>query len=224
VIANVRGKLPRTPGIFDVDASNCYNAIGDSPDGQMIQSSQVRTAALRAGMRIETLTVLWMMLDSVIELLSAAVLLWRLHTETQSNDLARVEQIERRATWVSAVLLALLCLYVLTTIVLGLVRRVEPANSYPGILLSIGALIVMPLLARAKRQINATLDSASLRADIAESVTCAYMAGTVLLGLGFNAALGWWWAEYVAAAVFLYWLTSETREAFEAATTGEPVE
>ncbi len=74
----------------------------------------------------------------------------------------------------------------------------------------------MPVLARTQRSINQELGSAALRADAAESITCAYMAGTVLIGLVLNAALGWWWAEYIAAAVFLYWLFGETREAFEA--------
>ena len=73
----------------------------------------------------------------------------------------------------------------------------------------------MPALT--KRSINRQLESAALRADIAESVTCAYMAATVLVGLVLNALFGWWWAEYVAAAIFLYWLIGETREAFEAA-------
>jgi divalent metal cation (Fe/Co/Zn/Cd) transporter len=194
-------------------------------------------------MRVEILTLVWMVLeaivaigsglaagsalliafglDSLIELASAGLLLWRLGSESKSGNLARVEQIEQRATWVSRGLLTLLCLYVLAGIVIGLIWRIEPEASFGGIVVSIGALTAMPLLAVAKRRINVGLDSPSLRADIAESVTCAYMAGTVLVGLAFNAILGWWWAEYFAAAVFLYWLISETREAFEA-TRAEP--
>lgn len=204
-----------------------------------MQSPEARAELLRVGIRIEILTLLWMVLeavvaigsglaagsalliafglDSLIELASAGLLLWRLNSESKSEDLARVERVERQATCVSAGLLTLLCLYVLAGIVVGLVWRIEPEVSFAGIGVSIGALMAMPLLAIAKRRINVGLDSASLRADIAESVTCAYMAGTVLLGLAFNAWFGWWWAEYVAAAVFLYWLISETREAFEAA-------
>ncbi len=205
-----------------------------------------RRIALQSGIRVEILTVAWMTLegaiaigagviagsalliafglDSVIELISAGILLWRLNAETKNGDPERIEIVERRATRVSAVLLALLCLYVAITTAAGLIGRIEPEGSLSGILVSLGAIIFMPLLARAKRGINQRLDSAALRADIAESVTCASMAGTVLIGLALNAALGWWWAEYVAAAVFLYWLVGETREAFEAARGNEHAE
>jgi divalent metal cation (Fe/Co/Zn/Cd) transporter len=205
-------------------------------------SPQSRLAVLRAGIRLEIVTIAWMTfesiiaigsgiiagsvlliafgLDSVVELISGIVLLWRLKKETKGGDRVRIEQVEQRATWISAVLLALLCLYVAITAVVGFVLRIEPESSFPGILISMGALIVMPLLARAKRGINQRLGSAALRADIAESVTCGYMAGTVLVGLVFNATLGLWWAEYVAAAGFLYWLAGETREAFVAARDG----
>ncbi len=205
-----------------------------------------RRIALQSGIRVEILTVAWMTLegaiaigagviagsalliafglDSVIELISAGILLWRLNAETKNGDPERIEIVERRATRVSAVLLALLCLYVTITTAAGLIGRIEPEGSLPGILVSLGAIIFMPLLARAKRGINQRLDSAALRADIAESVTCASMAGTVLIGLALNAAFGWWWAEYVAAAVFLYWLVGETREAFEAARGNEHAE
>lgn len=202
-------------------------------------SPESRLVGLRVGIRIEILTIAWMTLesivaigsgiiassvlliafglDSAVELISGVVVLWRLSEETKGSDHARIEQAERRATWISAALLALLCLYVAITTGVGLVRRIEPENSFPGILISIGAVIIMPLLARVKRGINKRIGSAALRADIAESVTCGYMAGTVLVGLVLNAALGLWWAEYVASAAFLYWLARETREAFAAA-------
>jgi divalent metal cation (Fe/Co/Zn/Cd) transporter len=202
-----------------------------------------RLDALHAGIRIEVVTIVWMMLealvaigsgaiagsilliafgaDSVIELISGVVLLWRLASETTTGDMEWIESVERRATWISAILLVLLCLYVAITIMTGLVWRAEPEGSSIGILISMGALVFMPLLARAKRGINQQLDSAALRADIAESITCAFMAGTVLVGLVLNAALGWWWAEYVAAVVLLYWLIGEMREAFEAARGNE---
>jgi divalent metal cation (Fe/Co/Zn/Cd) transporter len=79
------------------------------------------------------------------------------------------------------------------------------------------ALVAMPVLARAKRGVNRVIDSASLRADIAETISCAYLAAITLAGLGLSILLGWWWAEYVAAFGLLIWLVPETREAVEAA-------
>lgn len=155
--------------------------------------------------------------DSVIELLSGGVLLWRLWAEAKGGDLERVERVEQRAIRISAFLLVLLCLYVLLTILFGLVTQLEPDQSPLGIAVSLAAVVVMPLLAHRKRQVNERLGSAALRADIDESITCAYMAATVLVGLVVDALFGLWWFEYVAAAVLLYWLAGETREALEAA-------
>jgi divalent metal cation (Fe/Co/Zn/Cd) transporter len=78
----------------------------------------------------------------------------------------------------------------------------------------------MPVLAWRKRLANGAIDSSALRADIAETVTCAYLAGTTLLGVLVNALTGLWWIEYVAAVVFLFWLVREAREALEAARSG----
>jgi divalent metal cation (Fe/Co/Zn/Cd) transporter len=75
----------------------------------------------------------------------------------------------------------------------------------------------MPLLAWRKRLANRVLDSSALRADIAETVTCAYLAATTLFGVLINALTGLWWVEYVAAFVLLLWLVREAREALEAA-------
>jgi divalent metal cation (Fe/Co/Zn/Cd) transporter len=198
-----------------------------------------RSDALRLGIRLELITIVWMLVecavsigagvaarsvlltafgfDSVIELISAVVLLWRLRTEERGGDVERVEQVETRATWMSAILLALLCVYVVFTAVIGLLARVEPESSPVGICVALAAVLIMPLLARSKRNVNVRLQSAALHADIAESITCAYMAATVLGGLVANALLGVWWIEYLAALALLFWLVGETREAFEAA-------
>jgi divalent metal cation (Fe/Co/Zn/Cd) transporter len=79
---------------------------------------------------------------------------------------------------------------------------------------------VMPLLVRAKRGVNRILDSASLRADIAETMSCAYLAAVTLAGLGSSMLLGWWWMQYIAALALLIWLVPETREAIQAALGG----
>jgi divalent metal cation (Fe/Co/Zn/Cd) transporter len=68
--------------------------------------------------------------------------------------------------------------------------------------------------------IAAQLGSGALRADAACSITCAYMAGTLLVGLALNALLGWWWADSIAALALLCWLVPEAREALEGARSG----
>jgi divalent metal cation (Fe/Co/Zn/Cd) transporter len=75
----------------------------------------------------------------------------------------------------------------------------------------------MPALAFGKSRANRVIGSASLRADIAETVTCAYMAGVTLLGVALSMALGLWWLQYLFALALLIWLVPETHEALEAA-------
>jgi divalent metal cation (Fe/Co/Zn/Cd) transporter len=86
--------------------------------------------------------------------------------------------------------------------------------------LAIAAVIVMPLLVRSKRRIASEIGSAALRADAACSLTCAYMAATLLVGLALTTILGWWWADSVAALALLYWIVPEAREALQAARSG----
>ncbi len=202
-----------------------------------------RTDAVRRGVRLETFTVAWMTVeaalaigagvaarsvlltafgaDSLIELLSGAVLLWRLRVESAGGSGARVIAVERRATWISAVLLLLLCAYVVLTSVAEFVLGVQPGRSWLGVAVAATAVVVMPWLAARKRTANKKIQSAALRADIAESVTCAYLAGVTLIGAAINAITGLWWVEYLAAFLLLRWLVPEAREALEAARSGE---
>jgi divalent metal cation (Fe/Co/Zn/Cd) transporter len=198
-----------------------------------------RAVQVRAGVRIEIFTVIWMVveaavsigagilagsalltafgLDSVIELVSGAILLWRLLIEARGEDAEHIEQAERRAAWVVSVALALLCLYVLVTAILGLVLRSHPEGSPLGIAISAAAVLVMPWLWFTKRRIATRISSGALGGDAASSLTCGYMAGAVLVGVLLNALFHWWWAEDVAALVFLFFLIAETREALEEA-------
>lgn len=201
-------------------------------------SIQVEHArALRVGVRIEVFTVLWMLLevtvsigagiaaaslllvafglDSVVELLSGAILLWRLVVEARGGNAARVEQAERRAARVVAIALALLCVYVLGSAGYGFATQAKPERAPFGIAILVAALVVMPWLGLTKRRLAVRLDSGALRGDAASAFTCAYMAAIVLVGLVLNALFHWWWAEDLAALVFLVWLVGETREAWE---------
>ena len=198
-----------------------------------------RDVALRAGVKLEILTVVWMAAeaaiaigagivarsvlltafgaDSVIELLSGATLLWRLWTEERGGELAALDAVERPAVRISAVLLILLSIYVAVTAVAGLLFRVEPEPSWLGIGVAAAAVVVMPVLAHRKRAANKAIQSPALRADIAESIACAYLAGVTLIGVMVDALTGWWWIEYVAAIVLLRWIVPEAREALESA-------
>jgi len=198
-----------------------------------------RAVEIRSGIRIEVITVIWMTIemavaifagisagsilltafgiDSLIELISGGILLWRLQVESRGGEMAQVEQAECRAAWVVAASLGLLCVYVLISAVYSLLTRSKPEHSMLGIGVSAAALLIMPYLAATKRRISGRIKSEALAGDAVNSITCAYMAGTVLIGLALNTIFGWWWIEYIAALLFLVWLARETWEAFEEA-------
>jgi len=201
-----------------------------------------RRAAVRVGVRLELATVVWMAVeavlaigagivarsvlltafgfDSVIELISGGTLLWRLSSEARGASSERVEAVERRATWISAVLLGLLCIYLIGVGLAGLLARLRPEGSALGVGVAAAAVVVMPLLAWRKRRANVAIGSSALRADIAETITCAYMAAATLAGTALNLIAGLWWAEYAAALVLLIFIGMETREAVESALNG----
>ena len=201
-----------------------------------------RRAEVRAGIQIEIITIAWMVveaavaigagilarsvlltafgIDSIIELVSGGVLLWRLRVEAAGTSVERVEWAEKRAAWITGIGLALLCVYVVAMAVLALVTRTRPEGSLVGIGLAVVAVIGMPVLARTKRQIATQIGSAALRGDAACSITCAYMAGTLLVGLLLNTVFGWWWADSLAALALVYWLGREAREALDGARAG----
>jgi divalent metal cation (Fe/Co/Zn/Cd) transporter len=204
----------------------------------LIEASK-RQEAVRVGVRLELVTVVWMAaeavlaigagvvarsvlltafgFDSVIELVSGGTLLWRLTSEARGASTERVESVERRATTISAVLLVLLCVYVVLVGFGGLVARLRPEASVLGVAVAAAAVLVMPLLAWRKRRANLVIGSPALRADIAETITCAYLAAATLVGAGLNLVAGWWWAEYAAALVLLVFIGMETKEAIESA-------
>ena len=177
--------------------------------------------AIGAGIAARSVLLTAFGFDSVIELLSGVTLLWRLASEGRGAAGARLETIERRATVISAALLVLLTGYVVVVGLGGLALRLHPSGSALGVAVSAAAVVVMPLLAWRKLRANAVIGSAALRADIAETVTCAYMAAATLAGAGLNLLFGLWWAEYAAAAALLVFIVMETREAVESAGGGE---
>jgi divalent metal cation (Fe/Co/Zn/Cd) transporter len=177
--------------------------------------------AIGAGIAARSVLLTAFGFDSVIELLSGVTLLWRLSSEARGAPSARMESIERRATVISAALLVLLSVYLVIVGLGGLVARLHPGGSALGVAVAAVAVLVMPILAWRKRRANAVLGSAALRADIAETITCAYMAAATLAGAGLNLLFGLWWAEYAAAVALLVFIVIETREAVESARGGE---
>jgi len=105
-----------------------------------------------------------------------------------------------------------LAAYVVVQAALNVASGDRPESSTVGIVLAAASLVVMPLLAWAKLRTAAGLGSGALRAEARETLACAYLSFTLLLGLTLNAAAGWWWADPVAALFMVPWLIREGLE------------
>ena len=156
-------------------------------------------------------------IDSVIELFSASVLLWRLRIEASGRaDQTRVEEVERRASKLVGCTLYFLVAYVLFNSAYGIfvVHRITDTHeSAWGILIGLVAKVGMPILAGYKLKVAARLNSRALRADAIESITCGYLSIVLMVGLAATCILGWWWLDSVAALALIPFLIKEDRAA-----------
>jgi divalent metal cation (Fe/Co/Zn/Cd) transporter len=155
-------------------------------------------------------------LDSLIEVASGGVLLWRLHSD---HDDTRREAVEQRALKLVGLSLLALAVYVAGESVLNLVRHDAPERSLPGIALAVVSLMAMPILARAKRKVAATLGSPALHADSRQTDICACLSAILLAGLLLNAALAWWWADAAAGLVMVPLIAYEGVQALRGKTS-----
>jgi cation diffusion facilitator family transporter len=203
--------------------------------------TSTRAAALRRARRLEYFTLAWNSLeavvslaagllsgsialigfgmDSVIENGSAVALLWRLRRANEATERQR-ERAEAIALRVVGSLLLLLAVYIAVDSILMLFRHVEPERSMVGIVMAAAAVVVMPLLGRAKRKTAEELASGALRADSRQSEFCAYLAGVTLAGLALNALFGWWWADPVSALLISMIIAREGVSALRGQTCG----
>ncbi len=165
--------------------------------------------AIWAGSAAGSIALLGFGLDSVIECAAAAVLLWRLGVELRGGAKERVELAERWSHRFVGVTFLALAVYVVTESVVTLVRGEHPGVSVVGIVLAAVSLVVMPLLAWAKLRTARRLGSGALEAEAKETLACAYLSFTLLVGLALNAGAGWWWADPVAALAMVPWLVRE---------------
>lgn len=156
-------------------------------------------------------------LDSVVEVASAVVIVWRL--SQRIADHAAQEHAEQRAVRLIALSFFGIAAFVTVdaaSTLLGL--REEPQRSPLGLAITALSLVVMPTLAWAKRGVAARLNSVALKADAAETQLCTYLSAVVLLGLAANALAGWWWMDPIAGLVVAALAVREGRAAW---TSGE---
>jgi len=193
-----------------------------------------RQAVARRGKRLEYFTIAWNSLeglvavvagalagsislvgfgiDSFIEVTSGSVLLWRMSVDA---DVRRRERNEKLSLKIVGACFLGLTVYVSYESISDIVSRKAPEHSIAGIVLACVSLVVMPLLSRAKKKVGNELASAAMHADAKQTDFCVYLSAILLLGLVLNAALGWWWADPVAALIMVPLIAKEGLEALK---------
>jgi divalent metal cation (Fe/Co/Zn/Cd) transporter len=144
--------------------------------------------------------------DSGIEVTSSLAAHWRLMADTDPGRRERVERLTQRIIGVCFLALAA---YVVVESITTLRQREAPESSPVGLVVLVLSILIMPALASASRQVARALGSRALEADAAQTSLCAYLSVIALAGVGLNAALGWWWADPLAALLMVPIITKE---------------
>jgi divalent metal cation (Fe/Co/Zn/Cd) transporter len=204
-------------------------------EAPVITDALNRAALIRRAFQLEWLAVIWMMaetavaigagiaahslllfafgIDSVIEIVSACVLIWRLSVELLRGR-AFSEAAERSASRIAGALLFALTLYVVAGAAWGLRQHRGAEFSTPGLILTVAAIPIMYVLSRQKLALAEQLGSRALRADAIESITCGWLSLVVVIGLLAQLAFEAWWVDSVASVAIVYFLIKEGREAW----------
>jgi divalent metal cation (Fe/Co/Zn/Cd) transporter len=175
------------------------------------------TVAIAAGLISGSIALVGFGFDSIIEVIAASVVGHRLLAEIRGAGAHDSRRLERRALRVVSVTFFLLSAYIAWEAVRKLGGFEPPEPSMLGIVVAALSVILMPALGWMKHRTGQKLGSKALMADAKETMVCWYLSVTLLVGLGLNAALGWWWADPVAALAMIPLLLHEGREAWEEA-------
>ena len=162
-----------------------------------------------AGLFAGSIALVGFGLDSFIELTASGAALRRLHRDENATQRERAERTALRIIGWSFLALAV---YIGVEALCSLLTRTPPRASALGIAIAVASLVVMPLLARAKRGVAQQIESPALRAEARQTDICMYLSGLLLLGLALNALFGWWWADPVSALLMVPLIVWEGRE------------
>jgi divalent metal cation (Fe/Co/Zn/Cd) transporter len=165
--------------------------------------------ALVAGVAAGSVALVGFGADSLIEVTASLTAIWRLHSDI---DPVRRERAERLSLRIIGVLFLALAIYVAADAIRSLLAKEAPQESLVGVVLAAVSLIVMPLLARAKRRVALAIRSGALAAEAQQTAFCTYLSAILLIGLLLNAMVGWWWADPLAALVMVPIIAKEGLE------------
>lgn len=204
-----------------------------------IAATAQRRADLRTALWLTWITILWMCVegtasiwigyssrsllleafgaDSVLELASAGILLWRLALEYRGRMTeSETERTERKASQIVGCTLYLLAGLILVSSGYRLLitqTLTDVHESVWGVAIGLVAKLGMPLLAGWKLQISTRLYSRALRADAMEAIACGYLSVILIVGLVATRLLNFWWLDSAMSLALIPFLVKEGREA-----------
>ncbi len=171
-------------------------------------------ASLVAGVLAGSVSLIGFGADSVIEVAASGVAQWRLRSD---SDGARREAVERIAHRLIGWSFLALAVYIVADSARSLWQHDEPERSWFGMVVLALSVIVMPWLARAKRNVARQMASGALGAEATQTSLCAYLSGIALAGVALNWLLGYWWADPVAALLMVPIIGREAAEGIRGA-------
>jgi divalent metal cation (Fe/Co/Zn/Cd) transporter len=170
--------------------------------------------AIGAGIAAGSITLLAFGIDSIIELVSAGVLIWRLTVELRHGQ-AFSENTEHLASRIGGILLFVLAAYLIASATWSLWTGHGEEFSATGLAVALVAIPIMYVLAKRKLAIAEKLGSRALRADAVESITCGWLSFVVVIGLTAQLLIGAWWIDAVTSLGIVWFLIKEGREAWQ---------
>jgi divalent metal cation (Fe/Co/Zn/Cd) transporter len=169
--------------------------------------------AIAAGLAATSIALIGFGADSLIESIAGLIVVWRFADSRQDSEAA-----ERRAQRLIGASFAVIGVYVGVEAVRALAIGTHPDASWVGIGLAAVTLATMPLLARAKARVGDELHSSATVSEGRQNLLCAYLSAGLLVGLGANALLGWWWADPITALAIAGVALYEGRKAWRGNT------
>jgi len=171
--------------------------------------------ALYSGIKAGSILLIAFGLDSFLEIISGSTLIWRLKKEFNGAPDNEIQKAEKRSSLMVGSVLLLLSVYVIGVSLFNLFTHQASDSSISGIAIAIASVILMPFLTLRKRALGKAINSDALAEDGMCNITCAYMAGTVLVGAVLTELFNLWWVDSVAALVLVYFIASEGWESLQ---------
>ena len=168
-------------------------------------------ASIAAGLMAGSVALIGFGLDSLIESLSAGIMIWRFNKHGKISE-EEEERIEHRAEKLVGVTFLILAAYVLYESIDKLVSREIPEPSLFGMGIAAASIIVMPILYAVKIKTGREIGSKSLIADSKETLACTFLSAALLLGLGANYFFGFWQADPIVGFIIVVFLAREALE------------